>query len=139
MALAGRIARAALGVPVRVADDTLARYPELAKVRLRRGGIPPRVAGWALLQRGVAAITLGDTVFLGADAPPPDQQLATHLQEQLDSLLLHELRHVQQFREDRIFAIRYLWEILRKGYEQNRYEVEAREFARARLSRAERI
>lgn len=138
MALAGRVAAAALGVSVRVASDTLARFPELAHMRVRRGGIPPRVAGWALLQSSVAAITLGSTVFLARDTPSPDQPLAAPLQQQLNGLLLHELRHVQQFREDKFFPIRYLWGILRSGYEQNRYEVEAREFARGRLSRAER-
>jgi Domain of unknown function (DUF4157) len=41
----------------------------------------------------------------------------------------HELCHVKQFREHGyvVFLIKYLWESLRVGYYNNKYEVEARE------------
>lgn len=43
-------------------------------------------------------------------------------------VLAHELVHVHQFwREPFLFWIKYLWELIRKGYENNRFEREARE------------
>lgn len=44
----------------------------------------------------------------------------------------HELAHVAQFRKYGFFRFigLYLWESLRKGYYQNRFEVEAREAER---------
>ena len=41
----------------------------------------------------------------------------------------HELQHVQQFREHGFFPFifKYLWESMRKGYYNNKYEAEARE------------
>ena len=41
----------------------------------------------------------------------------------------HELCHVKQFAEHGyvLFTIKYLWESLRVGYYNNRYELEARE------------
>ena len=53
-------------------------------------------------------------------------------------LLLHEVRHVQQFREHRGFALRYVWETLRRGYAANAYEVDARAYAARRSSRRHR-
>ena len=43
--------------------------------------------------------------------------------------LKHELCHIKQFREHGyfLFVVKYLWESLRKGYYNNRFEVEARE------------
>ncbi len=43
-------------------------------------------------------------------------------------LVKHELCHVQQFKEHGylIFIIKYLWESLRKGYHNNKFEIEAR-------------
>jgi hypothetical protein len=48
-------------------------------------------------------------------------------------LLLHEARHVQQFEASLTFPILYLWESLRRGYVRNRFEVDARAYAAARL------
>ena len=41
----------------------------------------------------------------------------------------HELCHVQQYKRYGFvnFLVRYLWESIRKGYYNNKYEVEARE------------
>jgi hypothetical protein len=111
------IARALVGRPFALPDALLARYPELARVRWRVGGLPLRVGGWCLGQRTVAGIMLGRTVFLAdADALAP-------------ALLLHELAHVEQFARDRAFPLRYAWESLRRGYPRNRYELEADAFA----------
>ena len=73
--------------------------------------------GWLLGQRSVAGITLGDTVFLAPDESPSIL------------VLLHELGHVRQFRRDKAFPIRYLWESALRGYSRNRFEVEADQLA----------
>lgn len=107
-------------------EDLLRSYPELLTLRLRRGGLPVRLAGWSLLQSSATAITLWRTVFLGitvrADA----------------ELLLHELRHVQQFQASRVFPLLYLWESLRRGYHGNRFERDAQAYVGARLAQARR-
>jgi hypothetical protein len=107
-----------------LAPDVLARYPELGGVHWRRGGIPVNVAGWFLGQRSAAAITLWRTVFL-----------APHALVDVE-LLLHEFRHVQQFESSVSFPIRYLWESVRRGYFDNRFEVDARNYAAQRARRA---
>ena len=40
----------------------------------------------------------------------------------------HELCHIKQFKDNGyfLFIVKYLWESLRKGYYNNRFEVEAR-------------
>jgi hypothetical protein len=113
----GTVVRETAGVPFGLPPDVIAAFPELASVTWRRGGFPLRIAGWLLGQRSVAAITLGSTVFLSPTTVPSLQQL------------LHELGHVRQFRRDKAFAIRYLWESMRRGYSRNRFEVEADQFA----------
>lgn len=106
-----------VGLPAALVE----RYPELGVIRLRTGGLAPRVAGWFLGRRTVSAITLWDTVFAAPEA-------------RLDAeLLLHELRHVHQFQGSSAFPILYLWESLRRGYQDNRYETDARTFAAHRL------
>ena len=41
----------------------------------------------------------------------------------------HEICHVKQYQQYGMagFIIRYLWESIKKGYQQNKYEIEARE------------
>jgi hypothetical protein len=43
--------------------------------------------------------------------------------------LRHELKHVEQFRRYGLFRflLLYGWESLKKGYHQNKYEIEARQ------------
>lgn len=110
-----------LGVPVELPPALADRYPELREARYRRGGLPPRVGGWGLGRRTVAAITLWRTVFLaprtGFDA----------------ELLLHELRHVHQFRASVSFPFQYLWESIRRGYYCNRFEADAQAYAAHRV------
>lgn len=110
-----------IGVPVSLPDALVARFPELAETRYRRGGLPPRVGGWLLGQSSVAAVTLWRTVWLGASAPVDPE------------LLLHESRHVAQFGATWTFPLRYTWESVRRGYWNNRYEVDARSYAAQRL------
>jgi hypothetical protein len=83
-----------------------------------------RVGGWCLGQRTVSGITLWRTIALahGVTLDP--------------ELLLHELRHVDQFQGDWAFPLRYLWNSLRHGYRDNPYEADARAFAMRRLGGA---
>ena len=115
------IVRLFLGTSVSLPAPLAERYPELLAARYRRGGLPPRVAGWFLGQSSVAAVTLWRIVWLGArTAFDPE-------------LLLHESRHVAQFGASRAFPIAYVWETVRRGYWNNRFEVDAREYAARRL------
>jgi hypothetical protein len=98
------------------------RFPELAVVRLRRGGLPTCLGGWMLGQRRVAAITFWRTIFVAPDVPLTGE------------LLLHELRHVHQFAADRAFPLRYVWGSLRHGYARNPYETDACRFAASRVT-----
>jgi hypothetical protein len=115
-----------IGRPIALPASLLGRFPELERVRWRRGGLPVNVAGWFLGQGSAAAITLWRTVFL---APTVSMDA---------ELLLHEFRHVQQFESDVSFPLRYLLESARRGYFANRFEVDAREYAAQRLHRTDR-
>ena len=112
--------RAIIGRREILPSELAARYPDLCIVHWRRGGVPVRVAS-LFLPGGVSAITLWRVVFLSTDAPWHPE------------LLLHELRHVHQFGERLAFPVLYLWESIRRGYVQNRYEVDARAYAAQRL------
>lgn len=121
MGALARLAAPLVGSGVELPKELVVRHPELAHMRLRRGGLPVRVGGWALGRRVVAAITLWRTVFVAPGVA-------------LDAeLLLHELRHVHQFEASTTFPVRYLWESVRRGYHANRYEADARTYAAAQL------
>ena len=113
--------RGLAGAPMALPAPLLARYPELAEARWRRGGLAVRVGGWFLGRATVSGITLGRTIWLA-----PGALLAPEL-------LLHELRHVHQFAADRAFPLRYVWWSLRHGYLRNPYEADARRFAASRV------
>ena len=122
-AAARSIAHALIGEATVLPEHVVARYPELARAQWRRGGLPVRIGGWCLGQRSVAAITLWHTIWLSPDVAPSGE------------LLLHELRHVDQFESTPAFPILYLWESVRRGYVRNRFEVDARNYAAARVRR----
>lgn len=124
MGLPATLARSMMGTPDAVSPELLARHPELGGLVLRRGGLLPRLGGWCLGKATVAGITVGRTVWLAPGA------------EASAELLLHELCHVHQFEALRAFPLRYWWESLRRGYHQNRFEIDARQFAATRLSGA---
>jgi hypothetical protein len=77
------------------------------------------LAAWKLGARSVA-IVFGNTIHL----------CNTSRTEFLmnESWLKHELCHIRQYRQYGLlnFLLRYLWESLKKGYYQNKYEAEAR-------------
>ena len=121
MGAGSRLVRALIGETIELPADMICRYPDLAHAKYRRGGLPVRVGGWTLGTSTAAAITLWGTVFV---AP------ATVLDAEL---LLHELRHVHQFLEDKAFPVSYLWQSIRYGYARNAYEVDARRYSASRL------
>jgi Domain of unknown function (DUF4157) len=88
-------------------------------IRIKERSLLARIAAWWLGVK-VVALTWGETIHLhGAD---------TRALLQDKSWLRHELKHVEQFRRYGFlkFLILYVWETLRKGYHQNRFELEAR-------------
>jgi hypothetical protein len=113
-----------IGSPLALPAALVARYPELREARWRRGGLAVRVGGWCLGRASVAGITLWRTIWL-----------AEHVALESE-LLLHELRHVHQFQEDRAFPFKYLWQSLRRGYLRNRYELDADAYAARRIADA---
>lgn len=119
-----RVVAALIGRPVALPDALVACWPELADARWRVGGLPPRIGGWCLGRRTVAGITLGRTIWLAPRARPGAE------------LLLHELRHVQQFASSRWFPLQYALESARRGYRANRFEVDAVRYARRRVAAA---
>jgi hypothetical protein len=125
MGIGARIIDALVGTRIELPREMAARYPELKHAQYRRGGLPPRLGGWALGLDTVDAITLRRTVFLSRKTPVSAP------------LLLHELRHVHQFLGERTFPIRYLWQSLRYGYSRNAYEVDARRYSALRRNTAE--
>ena len=122
MAGGSRLIRALIGERIDLPDAMLQNYPDLAQATYRRGGLPVRVAGWALGTSSAAAITLWRTIFVA-----PRTQLTP-------DLLLHELRHVHQFLQRRTFPLSYLWQSIRYGYSRNAYEEDARRYAARRLA-----
>lgn len=120
---AGRWWAALVGRPDPLPPALAARWPALATVRWRRGGLPVRIGGWCLGRATVAGITVGRTVWLAPRVGWPP------------ALLLHEFAHVRQFARARVFPLAYVWESLRRGYARNRYEREADQFAAAELAR----
>ena len=78
-----------------------------------------KLAAWKL-NASQLAMVLGNTIHL----------FKTGREEFLkdEKWLKHELCHIRQFRENGFFMFltRYLWESMRKGYYNNRFEIEAR-------------
>ena len=86
-----------------------------------------KLAAWKLNAPHVAMV-VGSTIHLHN----------TRCEEFLNNAkwLNHELCHIRQFRQHGFFTfiLRYLWESMRKGYYNNRFEVEAREAERSASS-----
>lgn len=89
------------------------------KIRVREGSLFARMAARKLKSKTVAAV-LGDTIHLW--------NVSREEFLQRTAWVVHEVEHVRQFRRYGIvrFSLLYLWESARKGYHNNRFEVEAR-------------
>lgn len=90
-----------------------------SKVNIREGSWIARLAAKKLSVEKVA-IVIGHTIHLHKTS-----------KEEFESdtrWVKHELCHVEQFERYGFinFICRYLWESLKKGYYNNKYEVEAR-------------
>ena len=66
------------------------------------------------------AMVLGKTIHL--------HNIRTSEFTQNEKLFKHELCHVRQFKEHGyfLFVVKYIWETIKHGYYNNKYEVEAR-------------
>ena len=66
------------------------------------------------------AIVIGKTIYL---YNTPKQDFLND-----EKWVKHELCHVKQFQQNGylLFIIKYLWESIKHGYHNNRYEIEAR-------------
>jgi hypothetical protein len=89
------------------------------KVRIKENSWIARLAA-AKLRAAKAAIVFGNTIYL-------------HNTNRLEFLndhrwVSHELKHIQQYRQHGFatFIFKYLLEWMKKGYYNNRFEVEAR-------------
>ena len=89
------------------------------KVRIKEGTLFARMAARKLNATAVAAV-LGNTIHLW-NVSREEFLLRT-------PWVVHEIEHVRQFQRYGFvrFSILYLWESARKGYYNNRFEVEAR-------------
>lgn len=89
------------------------------KVYIRENSPVARLAAWKLESQNMA-ITLGHTIHLHGVST------AGFLDNK--KWVCHELAHVKQFERYGFlpFLLKYAWESLRKGYRNNRWEVEAR-------------
>ena len=124
MGALNRILHAIVGRRVDLPPQVAEHFPELRAARYRVGGLPLRIGGWSLGATTVSGFTLWRTVWVEP----------SFLWEA--ELLLHEIRHVQQFEASVSFPLQYVWESLRRGYHANRFEVDARRYASARLARS---
>ena len=79
-----------------------------------------RLAAWKL-KAGSVAMVVGHTIHLHGATK---EELLRD-----ERWLKHELCHVSQFHQYGTinFILRYVWENLRHGYYQNKFEIEARE------------
>jgi hypothetical protein len=78
---------------------------------------------------GARGLTLGDHVHIRQDICPIDQCNPDKVR-----LLLHELVHVEQYRADSGFPVKYIADHLRHGYQNNPAEIAARARAQSLLS-----
>lgn len=89
------------------------------KVRIKENAFVAKLAAGKLKSARVA-IVFGHTIYLHN----------TSKKEFLNdkTWVLHELKHVEQYRRYGFagFIIRYVWEWVRRGYVNNRFEAEAR-------------
>ena len=78
-----------------------------------------RIAAWKLKSSSVA-IVFGSTIHLW------NSSKEDFLRN--ERWLKHELCHIRQYKQHGYigFIVKYLWESIRKGYYNNKFEVEAR-------------
>jgi Domain of unknown function (DUF4157) len=92
----------------------------LAGINIKENSILARIAA-AKLRSSRVAMVIGNTIHLH------NVTRADFLKD--ESWVKHELCHVRQYRQHGLvpFLAKYLWESIKKGYHNNKFEVEARE------------
>lgn len=90
------------------------------RIRIKENSYLAKIAAWKL-GAPTMALTMGSTIHLHNTLRRDFLQNTAWVR--------HELAHVQQFKRYGYFSflVKYLWESLRKGYHNNRWEIEARE------------
>lgn len=90
------------------------------RVKIKEQSLFARLAARKLNSRQLAAV-FGNTIHLWNVSR--DQFLQDR------RWVLHELEHVRQYRRHGLvgFLVLYLWESVRRGYQNNRFEVAARQ------------
>jgi hypothetical protein len=93
---------------------------DMAGIRIKENSFLARIAALKL-RSGRVAMVLGKTIHLC------NVSKADFLQN--ERWVKHELCHIQQYRKHGFipFLVKYLWESIRHGYYNNKFEVEARE------------
>jgi hypothetical protein len=88
-------------------------------VRIKERSLVARLAAWKLKSEN-AAIVLGKTIHLHNTSRTQFLQYK--------AWVCHELKHIQQFSQNGFikFILLYLRETMSHGYNNNRYEIEAR-------------
>lgn len=94
---------------------------EVIRYRIREGSLLARLAARKLKAHSVAMV-LGSTIHL--------HNVSKEDFRKAEPWLRHEQCHLKQFKEHGFFGFisKYVLETLRKGYRNNRFEVEAREW-----------
>jgi len=89
------------------------------EIRIKEGSWIARMAARKLKSKNVA-IVIGDTIHLYNVSRQQFLQNAKWVK--------HEVCHLRQFKKHGYFTfiVKYLWESMRHGYHQNKYEKEAR-------------
>ena len=92
--------------------------PELDFI-IKENSLVARIAAFKLGTKSVA-IVFGKTIHLH------NSTIQEFLQN--ERWVKHELCHIRQFQQHGycLFIVKYLWESIRSGYYNNKYEVEAR-------------
>jgi hypothetical protein len=93
--------------------------PVKLSFKIKEQSFIARMAAWKL-KTNTVAIVIGNTIHLHNTGRPE------FLQNK--QWVLHELKHIEQFKQHGFFSFifLYLWESLRHGYTNNKYEIEAR-------------
>ncbi len=93
---------------------------DLAGIRIKENSFLARIAALKL-RSGSVAMVLGRTIHLH------NVSSEEFLKE--TRWVKHELCHVQQYKQHGFvpFLAKYLWESIKHGYHNNKFEVEARE------------
>jgi hypothetical protein len=92
---------------------------DLVGIRIKENSFLARIAALKL-RSGRVAMVIGNTIHLH------NVTRADFLKN--ESWVKHELCHIQQFKKHGFvpFLAKYLWESVRHGYHNNKFEVEAR-------------